>query len=105
MQQCFARLAMCETLTVCDSLPFGRTLYGNSPVMGLSGLAGTGDYRITAFSFTRSTALLTAMSVSYTHLDVYKRQTLDRPFCFVVVSENEIPLMIGAVENAMQLAE
>ena len=31
--------------------------------------------------------------------------TLDRPFCFVVVSENEIPLMIGAVENAMQLAE
>lgn len=22
--------------------------------------------------------------------------TLDRPFCFVVVSENEIPLMIGA---------
>ena len=31
--------------------------------------------------------------------------TLDRPFCFVVVSENEIPLMIGAVENVMQLAE
>lgn len=30
--------------------------------------------------------------------------TLDRPFCFAVVSENEVPLLIGVVENAMQLA-
>ena len=31
--------------------------------------------------------------------------TLDRPFAYVVVSEDEIPLMIGVVENAMQMEE
>ena len=30
---------------------------------------------------------------------------LNRPFCFIIVSQNEIPLMIGAVENVMQLEE
>lgn len=31
--------------------------------------------------------------------------TLDRPFAYVVVSAEQVPLMIGVVENAMQLEE
>ena len=31
--------------------------------------------------------------------------TLDRPFAYVGVSKDEIPLMIGVVENAMQMEE
>ena len=31
--------------------------------------------------------------------------TLDRPFAYIVVSEENVPLMIGVVENAMQMEE